>query len=290
MTQTALITGAAIGMGAMMANKLADRGWTVLAGVLPSETNLELNTDNANIHVIEQDVSSDASVKASAEQAAPYIENGLHLVINNAGIANIAQGVVEGLSIEELHRIFEINTFGQLRVVQAFLPALRNASGTRRIINFASGAIVVNPPGSGAYNMSKHAVHGMTMTLRHELAAFGVEACSILPGGVKTAMTANSHETTKAIWDRVAPAMRDIYFPVLGNTTTKVLPDMLEKTGNSPDYLTDEVLKIATGKKALKPSYLVGKEVKPMIPMRRWLSESGLEKAIRSQFKIPSSA
>ncbi len=288
MTQTAFITGAAIGMGAMMANKLADRGWTVLAGVLPSETNLELNTQSNNIHVIEQDVSSDGSVKASAEKAAPYLTNGLDLLINNAGIANIAQGVVEGMSIDETKRIFDINTFGQLRTVQAFLPALRPAKG--RVINFASGAIVVNPPGSGAYNMSKHAVHGMTMTMRHELAAFGVEACSILPGGVKTAMTANSHETTKAIWDRIDPALRDIYFPALGNTTTSVLPDMLEKTGNSPDYLTDEVLKIATGKKALKPSYLVGKEVKPMIPMRRWLSESGLEKAIRSQFKIPSSS
>ncbi len=286
--KNAFITGAAQGMGRLMAQKLAKEGWNVFAGVLPSEDLTELKNGPA-LTIIEQDVSSDESVTASAAQVKEALGGaGLHLLINNAGIANMAQGVIEGCDIAEAQTLFNINTFGQLRCAQAFLPMIRAAGRGARIINFASGAIVANPPGAGIYNMSKYAVHGMTMVLRHELATFGIEVCSILPGGVKTAMTANSHETTKAIWEKVPAEVRDVYYPALGDTTTKVLPDMLEKTGNDPDYLTDEVLKIAKQSSALKPSYLVGQEVKPMIPMRRLLSERGLERMMRSQFKIPS--
>ncbi|MGB0920251.1 MAG: SDR family NAD(P)-dependent oxidoreductase [Alphaproteobacteria bacterium] len=286
--KNAFITGAAQGMGRLMAQKLAKEGWNVFAGVLPSEDLTELE-NGPKLTIVEQDVSSDDSVTASAAQVKEALNGaGLHLLINNAGIANMAQGVIEGVDVSEAQTLFNINTFGQLRCAQAFLPMIREAGRGARIINFASGAIVANPPGAGIYNMSKYAVHGMTMVLRHELATFGIEICSILPGGVKTAMTANSHETTKAIWDKVPQNVRDTYYPALGDTTTKVLPDMLEKTGNDPDFLTDEVLKIAKQSGALKPSYLVGQEVKPMIPMRRLLSERGLERMMRSQFKIPS--
>lgn len=286
--KNAFITGAAQGMGRLMAQKLATDGWNVFAGVLPSENLTELE-NGPKVTIIEQDVSSDDSVIQSAAQVKAALNGaGLHLLINNAGIANMAQGVIEGVDIAEAQTLFNINTFGQLRCTQAFLPMIREAGRGARIINFSSGAIVANPPGAGIYNMSKYAVHGMTMVLRHELATFGVEVCSILPGGVKTAMTANAHETTKAIWDKVPQNVRDTYYPALGDTTTKVLPDMLEKTGNDPDMLTDAVLKIAKQSGALKPSYLVGQEVKPMIPMRRLLSERGLERMMRSQFKIPS--
>jgi len=59
--KTAFITGAAMGMGAMKAKKLAERGWEVFAGVLPGANTSELG-DNPNITIVEQDVTSDASV------------------------------------------------------------------------------------------------------------------------------------------------------------------------------------------------------------------------------------
>lgn len=290
MAKNAIITGAAMGMGFLMARKLAKQGWNVFAGVLPGSDTTELTEGCPTLTAIEQDVTSDESVKNSAAIVAEAVgDEGIHLIINNAGIANTAQGVIEGLSLDEMKFMFEVNTFGQLRVVQAFLPLMRKAGPGGRIINFASGAIVVNPPAAGAYNMSKHAVHGMTMALRHELATLGIQATSILPGGVKTAMTENPHESTKVIWDKVSQEIRDVYEPFLRETTTKVLPDMLVKSGNDPDYLTDEVLRIAQLPK-LKPSYLVGKDVTLMKPMRVLMTEGQLEGLVRSQFKIPSKA
>ena len=67
--QTAFITGAAMGMGAMKAKKLADRGWQVFAGVLPGADTSDLG-DNPNIIKVEQDVTSDASVTKSAKTVA----------------------------------------------------------------------------------------------------------------------------------------------------------------------------------------------------------------------------
>ena len=288
MTKTALVTGAVEGMGRLMARKLAQKGWTVFAGVLPG-ADVSALLDGVSLHAIEQDVSDDHSVRQSEQQIASILNGqGLNLVINNAGIANMGQGVVEGFDIEAAKRMFEINTWGQVRIAQAFLPYLRKAAPDAKMINFGSGAVVVNPPGAGAYNMSKHAVYGMTGTLRHELAAFGVQATAIFPGGVKTAMTANSHETTKQVFAKVPEAIRAVYEPVLGDTIMKVLPDMLEKSGNDPEYLTDEVLKIAE-KKKLKPSYLVGKDVNAMKPLRL-LTEGALESLVRGQFKIPTKA
>ncbi|WP_380872745.1 short-chain dehydrogenase/reductase [Sphingomonas sp. DBB INV C78] len=284
MSKTVFITGANVGQGNLLAKALAERGWRVLAGVLPgAPTDL---VSNNRITVIDQDVSSDASVAASAEQVKAALgDEGLDLLLNVAGVANIAVGVIEGVDLAQVERIFHINTFGQLRVIQALLPLLRKNKG--RIANYSSGAIIANPVGSGPYNMSKHAIHGLTLTLRHELAPFGMQVTSILPGGVMTGMSSNAHENTKKTWNAQPADVLAVYDPPLGNVVQQVLPDMLEKSGSSPDYAVAEMLKIIDLPK-WKPIHYVGKDVKPMGLMRRLLSESQLEKAIRSTFKIPT--
>jgi len=283
--KTAFITGAAMGMGAMKARKLAERGWKVFAGVLPGADTSELG-QHENIIVVEQDVSKDASVTKSAKAVAKHLNNGpLHLLINNAGIANLGTGPVEGIHIKETQKLFEINTFGPLRVCQAFLPMIRKGAPDSRIINFASGAVRANPACSGSYNMSKWAVEGLTNTLRNELAPFGIEVTSIEPGAVKTHMTANAEETTKSIWSNMSQEVKDVYGPHLLETTTVKMVEQINK-GNDPDYVTDEVLALLE-KKTWKPRYLVGRDVKPMKVMLNLMSERGFEKAVQKAVGIP---
>ena len=284
--KTAFLTGANIGQSNLLSKQLAKRGWRVFSGVLPGAPH---DLDGiANISVVEQDVSSDESVRSSAEFVAKQVgDRGIDLLMNIAGVANIAVGVLEGVDMRQAHRLFEINAFGQLRVVQAFLPMLRAAAPGSRIINYSSGAIIANPVGAGVYNMTKHAIHGMTLTLRHELAPFGIQVTSIIPGGVLTAMSANSHENTRKTWNQQPPEVHAAYDPFLGKVVTQVLPDMLEKSGNSPEYAVDEALKIIDLKK-WKPMHYVGRDVKPMGLMRRLLSDSALEAMMRSTFKIPA--
>lgn len=286
MMKTAFITGANVGQANLLTKALAERGWRVFAGVLPGAPT-DLRSDG-NITVVDQDVSSTASVNASADVVKQALgDGGLDLLMNVAGVANIATGVLEAVDLAQAEKLFHINAFGQLRVIQAFLPMIRRNAPGSRIANYSSGAIIANPIGAGVYTMTKHAIHGMTLTLRHELAPFGVQVTSIVPGGVLTGMSTNSHENTRNSWNKQPEHIRKAYEPHLGNTYMKVLPDMIEKTGSSPEQALQGTLEILD-KKKWKPIELLGKDVKPMGIMRRLLSDSTLEMMMRSAFKIPS--
>jgi NAD(P)-dependent dehydrogenase (short-subunit alcohol dehydrogenase family) len=282
--QTAFITGANVGQANLLVKALAQRGWRVFAGVLPGAPT-DLKTEG-NITVVDQDVSKTESVKASADVVAKALDGaGVDLLMNVAGVANIAVGVIESIDLQQAERLFQINLFGQLRVIQSFLPMLRKNAPGSRIANYSSGAILANPICAGAYNMTKHAIHGMTLTLRHELAPLGIQVTSIIPGGVLTGMSANSHENTKKSWGAQPSDLRAVYSP-LENVMCKVLPDMLEKSGSSPEQALAGTLEILA-KPKWKPMEYLGKDVKPMGVMRRLLSDSQLETMMRMTFKIP---
>ncbi len=283
MTRSAVVTGAAMGMGMLMARKLAQRGWRVFAGVMPGLDTSEL-THGVQLTVIPQNVTDQEMVRAgSAAVTAALAGAGLDLLINNAGIANIATGVLEGVDIEESKRLFDVNLWGQVRMIQAFLPLLHTSRQSPRIFNFSSGAVRVPMPCSAIYNMSKYAVEGMTNTLRYELAKFGIQVTSIEPGAVKTHMTANPVESTASIWERTSPEMRKRYEAKLRPITDHLGKMLL--TANDPDYVTDSVLKLVDVRR-LKPRYMVGKEVKLLPALQRLLSETAFERLIAKQFNI----
>lgn len=284
--KTAFITGAAMGMGALQARKLAERNWQVFTGILPGSDIRELGT-HKNITIVDQDVTDLASVSESAKRVSGILdEKGLDLLINNAGIANRGQGVIEGANIEDARLTFEVNMFGTWRVLQAFLPLIRKNAPHSRIINFASGAVKANPAASGAYNMSKHAVVGLTRTLRNELAPFGIQVTAVEPGAVKTHMTANSGITTQDLWTKIPNSIADIYAPYLKETTTTLMHDMLENKANEPETVVDQVLGLLE-KKRWKPSYLVGNDVKALGVLYKLLPERAFEKMLQSAVKIP---
>lgn len=283
--KTAFITGANVGQAFLLSRSLADQGWRVFAGVLPGAPT-ELKSEG-NITVVDQDVSSTESVNESARIVTEALNGqGIDLLMNVAGVANLATGVLEGVDLAKAERLFHINMFGQLRVIQAFLPLLRKNAPGARIANYSSGAILASPVGAGIYNMTKHAIHGMTLTLRQELSPLGIEVTSIIPGGVLTAMSANAHANTKGSWAEQPAELLTVYEP-LRNTYCQVLPDMLEKTGSTPEQALAGTLQILA-KKKWKPMEYLGKDVKPMGVMKRLLSDSQLEAIMRKTFKIPS--
>ena len=283
MGKSAVVTGAAMGMGMLMARKLAQRGWRVFAGVMPGLDTSEL-TKGVTLTVIDQNVTDAAMMRAGAGEVAKALAGaGLDLLINNAGIANIATGVIEGVDLDESKRLFDVNLFGQVRAIQAFLPLLHESRQSPRILNFSSGAVRVPMPCSGMYNMSKYAVEGLTNTLRYELAKFGIQATSIEPGAVKTHMTANPVESTASIWDRTSPEMRKRYEAKLRPITEHLGKMLLE--ANDPDYVTDRVLELVEVRR-LKPRYMVGKEVRLLPALQKLLTETAFERLIAKQFNI----
>jgi NADP-dependent 3-hydroxy acid dehydrogenase YdfG len=104
-------------------------------------------------------------------------------VINNAGI--YSGGVTESFSLGDFKNMFEVNVFGSLRVVNAFLPAMRKkGNGLFIQVSSVMGRFVI--PFSAAYTSSKWAVEAIAESLRYELAPLGIDSVIVQPGGFQT--------------------------------------------------------------------------------------------------------
>ncbi|GAA4462865.1 SDR family oxidoreductase [Nibrella saemangeumensis] len=181
MSKVILITGASTGLGESMAIYLAQRGYKVYG------TSRQADEAGKTFSMLSMDVTSAESIG----QAVEYIcerEGRLDVLINNAGLGIAAP--VELLPLDDVQRVFDTNVTGVIRMVQAVLPMMRQQrSGL--IINISSIAAEAGLPYRGAYSATKAAVERLTEALRLELAPFGVQACSIQPGGTRTDINKN---------------------------------------------------------------------------------------------------
>jgi NAD(P)-dependent dehydrogenase (short-subunit alcohol dehydrogenase family) len=166
-----LVTGAASGLGAALTTAFRARGDDVLAtDRTPPDGGLAL------------DVTRDADWAVALER----VEGdwgGLDVLVNNAGIAG--GGRVDVCTIEEWQRLVDVNLLGVVRGSRAFAPLLKR-QGSGRIVNIASLAGLVHPPGMGSYNAVKAAVVAFSETLSHELAPYGVGCTAVCPSYFRT--------------------------------------------------------------------------------------------------------
>lgn len=184
--QTVVITGGTDGLGRAAALLLAEKGYRVFAAGRAPEKRADLQAAamqrGLSIETLEMDVCDGGSVQRGVQdvfQKAGKID----VLINNAGVGYMA--VVEELKLEDLHRQYETNVFGVLRVTQAVLPHMRERR-SGRILMMSSVAGIVTPPAYGAYSSSKHALEALSNALRLELFPFGVDVILIEPGYIVT--------------------------------------------------------------------------------------------------------
>ena len=184
---TIVITGCSTGFGRDAARRFAEAGHQVFAtmrnveganaGAAGELRYLATESDWA-LHVVELDVTDDASVQAAgevvlAEAGAPDV------VINNAGVMFV--GLTEAYTPEEVHWQLDVNVVGVHRVLRAFLPGMR-ARGSGLVINVSSVAGRIATPFSAVYNASKWALEGYSLGLRREIAQTGVDVVVVEPG------------------------------------------------------------------------------------------------------------
>ncbi|MEG8177220.1 SDR family NAD(P)-dependent oxidoreductase [Nocardia terpenica] len=182
MTTTALVTGAASGMGRIAAQRLAAAGHRV-AAVDVNETGLAETARRApNVHTYVCDVSDPEAVAATVRQVRADLGPITHLV-HSAGLARVGSALSHDIS--EIRQVIEINYLGTVIVCQAVIPAMRNA-GSGTVVLFASMAGWLASPGLGAYAASKHAVVGYAEALYQELIGTGVRLLCICPPHVET--------------------------------------------------------------------------------------------------------
>jgi len=194
----AVVTGVSSGIGAAIATSLAGAGWHVFGSVRrPQDAAALADALGASFTPLVFDV-VDAAAIAEAAQTVKAALGGSTLagLVNNAGIA--VAGPVRYLDLDDLKRQMDVNVYGPIRVIQAFLPMLgadpayRGAPGT--IVNMSSVAGELASPFMSPYAMSKHALEALSKSLRVELLGHGVDVVVVGPGAVKTPIWAKADE------------------------------------------------------------------------------------------------
>ncbi len=186
----ALITGSSRGFGRLTAETMAKNGYHVIASMRdPAGRNAQAareltelaRRDKLKIDVVEIDVDNDASVETGVARAL-QIGRKIDVLVNNAGI--IVPGPVE-ISMESARRQFETNVFGQMRMLRAVAPGMREArSGF--IVHVSSGLGRFVMPTNGVYCATKFATEAMMEAAAYELHPFGVEVAIVQPGAFST--------------------------------------------------------------------------------------------------------
>ncbi|WP_024800997.1 SDR family oxidoreductase [Nocardia sp. BMG51109] len=182
MNKTALVTGAASGMGRMVAQRLAAAGYRV-AAVDVNETGLaETARRSPNTTTYTCDVSDREAVEAVVEKVRADLGPIEHLV-HAAGLCRVGSTLSQDVS--ELRRIMDINYIGTVNICQTIVPAMRDA-GAGMVVLFASVAGWLPSPGLAAYSASKFAVVCYAEALSLELQGTGVRLIALCPPHVET--------------------------------------------------------------------------------------------------------
>ncbi|HSD44149.1 MAG TPA: SDR family NAD(P)-dependent oxidoreductase [Burkholderiales bacterium] len=170
--RVAVVTGAGSGLGRELALRFAREGMKLaLADVdttALARTEAELKAAGAQAIAVRCDVSNGAHVEALAERTLEAF-GAVQVVCNNAGVAPL--GVLWENTVADWEWTLGVNLWGVIHGVRVFTPILLRQADEGHIVNTASVAGLISPPGMGMYNVSKHAVVALTETLHHDLAA-----------------------------------------------------------------------------------------------------------------------
>ncbi len=176
-----LITGCSSGIGRSAAITLQKRGYQVIASVRNPKDIDGLKQEGVD-HVIHLDLNSSESIVQAIDATLAISGGDLYALFNNGAYGQ--PGAVEDLSRDALRKQFETNVFGTHELTVRILPFM--CKDRARIVQCGSILGFISMPMRGAYNASKHALEGLTDTLRIELSETNTKVSIIQPGPIKT--------------------------------------------------------------------------------------------------------
>lgn len=184
--RSAVITGAAAGIGLALAAALLERGAKVLLADIDSESladaevSLELYGERVEQAFVDV---TDASAMARLVDTAVARFGQIDYFFNNAGIGGALP--IHKATLAHWERIIGVNLWGVIHGVDAVLPQMRR-QGSGHIVNISSISGLIPYPGQSLYVTTKHAVVGLSESLRHELADEGIAVSVVCPGPVES--------------------------------------------------------------------------------------------------------
>jgi len=208
--RNAVVTGAASGIGLASTEAFVAAGMRVLMTdrdeASLTEHTARLRDAGGEVHALVVDVTDPDAMERAADVAVGHFEK-LHVCMNNAGI--VAGGNSWELPLSEWHRVIDVDLWGVIHGIHAFVPRILASGEPGWVVNTASMAAVTAVAGIGPYTASKHAVLGISDGLRAELAAAGapVGVSVVMPGMIKTGMnpfgTASAEQVAANVLDAI---------------------------------------------------------------------------------------
>ncbi|MCV7399921.1 SDR family oxidoreductase [Mycobacterium fragae] len=180
--RSALVTGAAGGIGSAVAQALADAGAAVLVTDIEKDAAAavaeRISASGGRAESAGLDVSNRESADAAAAQAAALADGKLHILVNNAGVTRPA--MFEKTTHESFRLLFDVHVMGAFNCTQAALPHIPT-DGTGRVINVTSAAGLTGTLGQVNYSAAKAGIIGFTKSLARELATKNILVNALAP-------------------------------------------------------------------------------------------------------------
>ena len=240
--KSVVVTGVSTGIGWGIVKVLLANGFRVYGSVRKRADADRLKAEfGANFVPLLFDVTDEATVLAAAREVRTALKGEtLAGLVNNAGIA--VSGPLLELSVDDFRRQIEINLTGQVIVTQAFAPLLRADTSLKgepgRIVMMSSVSGRRAFPFVGPYASSKHALEGLSESLRREMMLFGIKVIIIAPGAINT-----------PIWDKaegidIAAYKNSPFLPALERVRVAMLA--ISREGLPPERVGELVHRVLT--------------------------------------------
>lgn len=278
-----VVTGASSGIGKAVAFGLAERGFTVYAGVRRAEdaealqaafTALPATSGRGSLTPVTLDVTCADHIAAVVERVtAEAGPTGLAGIVNNAGIA--VAGPMEFIPLEDLRQQLEINVLGKVAFTQAIMPLIRSSTGRLVFIGSVSG--LVSSRLLGSYAASKFAIEAVADALRRELEPWRIRVSIIEPGRIATPIWRKSVEDAMARLDRMPEEARSNYASVMEDIVKGA--EEATRVGTPPSAVARAVYRALTDARP-RTRYFVGTDAHIINVLRRVLSDPLFDRLI----------
>jgi NAD(P)-dependent dehydrogenase (short-subunit alcohol dehydrogenase family) len=207
--RTAAVTGAGSGLGREIALLLAAKDYRVFGtGLVDRELDHLSAVSNGRVSLSLTDITDGDAVTTWVRNVADEVgEAGLDVLVSNAGI--LTPGPLEVLPLRAIKREFDVNVFGALAVINAFLPALRTARGRIVAIGSMTGRFPL--PFNGPSSASKATLEALADVYRSELKPFGVQFVLAQPGNMVTGGPAKTAAALQHVADSMTDEQKALY-------------------------------------------------------------------------------
>ncbi|OJJ23957.1 short-chain dehydrogenase/reductase [marine bacterium AO1-C] len=264
MSQVILITGASSGIGQATATYLHQQGFTVYG-------TSRRKIDGMPFRMIQMDITDDAAIAKGVQEIIEQAGK-IDVLVNNAGLGTA--GALEETPLADIRNVFDTNVLGVVKLIQEVLPVMRQQK-SGKIINISSIGGMMGLPYRATYCSSKFAIEGLTEALRMEVANFGIQVCSLLPGDVNTAI--NDHRLTVDKNDSVYQDSFERTHQIMNDDVVQGIP---------PEAVARKVFRLVK-KKKIGGKYLVGKPLQKLtVFLKRRLPNSIFEWIIKVYYKV----